>query len=248
MPALTKQSRRPVRASHDSLRPEGLRTPILTSPHGQVSKRIAAAALLEMSSRSGPSRSCDDRSTYEPSEDEQSEEDDGAIEDGDEDFVPQQTAEVSTTTPNQPLAPAFVTSARPRYSVARSTTAMTLALPDGSSFTFCRMPRTVELIYREWAHGSHGNSAIEDIEARWGSGWRSSAATSNAARTREIKYRSNFINVRKHVVAYVRQLAQERGITCAEACAAIDAVVAGRIQQLIACIRAKKNPFVELSG
>jgi hypothetical protein len=148
------------------------------------------------------------------------------------------SSELSSPPPQSPTlstrSPAPATK-KPRYSVPRN--GMEYASgPPGRRFMFCRTPRTVALIWKEWKVGTNGNPPIEALEHEHGTIWRSGT-------TREIKFGSNYVKNREIVVKKVEAMCEEDGISPEEACRRLDHRVDGRIRLLIGALRKGWDPF-----
>lgn len=123
----------------------------------------------------------------------------------------------------------------PRYAVPRN--GMQYASgPPGRRFMFCRTPRNVSLIWKEWKVGTNGNPPIEALEHEYGTAWRHGT-------TREIKFGSNYVKTREMVIKKVEEMVEVEGISPEEACSRLDRRVDGRIQKLIGALRKGQDPF-----
>lgn len=131
-----------------------------------------------------------------------------------------------------------------RYSVARRTSVLIIHVPGSTPFTFHRMARTVRGVWAEWHWGANGNQPLGPLEAKKGTGWRTSHHPDEAQRLSDIKYRSNYVAQRCLVVKYVEALAKERNITPLAACAMVDEVAQGRMQMVVDSIRKQKDPLL----
>ncbi|KAL7905618.1 hypothetical protein GGI35DRAFT_130083 [Trichoderma velutinum] len=147
-----------------------------------------------------------------------------------------QTPNPNTTTTPTKSSPSSQ-STRPRYSTPRHTTIPRYASgPPDRPFRFHRMGRTVLDVWTEYKHGKKGNPAIESLERKYATGWRTGTL-------REIKYASNYVGVRQKVVSKVEEICAREGISPEEACRRLDERVDGRMQMLITAVRKGKDPF-----
>lgn len=133
--------------------------------------------------------------------------------------------------------------AQPRYGRARRTDVATCTLPGGNTFKFTKMGRSVQEVWNEWHVGANGNPAVGHLETTHGTGWRSDQDANVDERKNKIKYRSNWVAVRRTIVDHVQSMMDANGTTAQAACASLDAVVQGRLQEMITCLRKKQDPL-----
>ncbi|CAG7564285.1 unnamed protein product [Fusarium equiseti] len=135
-------------------------------------------------------------------------------EEDDQDYTPDAEEEddepVSVTRASPSPFPSESDTEKPRYSVSRSVATRYAAGPPGKPFKYYRMPKTVAEVWQEWKVGSHGNPAIEELEAKYNTIWRMGTL-------QERKYASNYVGVRQKIVRKVEDMCEELGIEVQEA-------------------------------
>jgi hypothetical protein len=158
----------------------------------------------------------------------------------DQDYTPdaeEDGDEPTIVTPASSPSPSESDTEKPRYSVSRSVAPRHAAGPPGKPFKYHRMPKTVAAVWQEWKIGSHGNPAIEELEAEYNTTWRMGTL-------QERKYASNYVGVRQKIIRKVEDMCEELGIGVIEACDMLDRRVDGRMQLLMTALRKGEDPLV----
>ncbi|KAJ4139790.1 hypothetical protein NW768_001134 [Fusarium equiseti] len=159
----------------------------------------------------------------------------------DQDYTPDAEEEddkpviVTRTSPSP--SPSESDAEKPRYSVSRSVAPRYAQGPPDKRFKYHRMPKTVAAVWQEWKIGSHGNPAIEELEAKYNTTWRMGTL-------QERKYASNYVGVRQKIVRKVEEMCEELGIQTQQACEMLDRCVDGRMQLLMTALRKGEDPLV----
>lgn len=161
----------------------------------------------------------------------------------DQDYTPDAEEEgdepvtVPRTSPSPSPSPSESDTEKPRYSVSRSVAPRHANGPPGKPFKYHRMPKTVAAVWQEWKIGSHGNPAIEELEAKYNTTWRMGTL-------KERKYASNYVGVRQKIVRKVEDMCEQLGVQVEEACGMLDKCVDGRMQLLMTALRKGEDPLV----
>ena len=161
----------------------------------------------------------------------------------DQDYTPDAEEEddepvtVPRTSPPPSSSPSESDTEKPRYSVSRSVAPRHANGPPGKPFKYHRMPKTIAAVWQEWKIGSHGNPAIEELEAKYNTTWRMGTL-------KERKYASNYVGVRQKIVRKVEEMCEELGIGVTEACDMLDKCVDGRMQLFMTALRKGEDPLV----